>query len=106
VTEDTYTQRLEAIELTIEKATERTPDTKQFHVFLGDELKGSFKKLPEAQKLFARLKEESGWKPPPREQLSLQEQLSRERELHQRTAYMEYWSSSHKFRGGGRPKRK
>jgi hypothetical protein len=103
---ETYTQRLDAIALAIERATDRTPDAKQFHVFVGDELKGSFRRLPEAQKLFARLREESGWKPPPREQLPIDEQLARERELHQRSAYMEYWSNSHKFRGGGRPKRK
>jgi hypothetical protein len=103
---DTYVQRLDAVGLAIERATDRTPDTKQYHVFKEDELIASFKKLPDAQKLFGRLRDESGWKPPPKPGLSLPEMLARERELHQRTAYMEYWSQSHKFRGGGRPKRK
>jgi hypothetical protein len=104
--EETYSQRLDAIGLTIERATDRTPDTRQFHVFYGDELQGSFKKLPEAQKLFRRLKEESGWKPPPKEELTPEEMLVREREAHQRVAHLEYGSSSHMFRGGGRPRRK
>lgn len=104
--EDRYVQRLDAIELAIERDTKRTPDTSHYHVFLGDELKGSFRKLPDAQKLFARLRDESDWKPPEREELSLSEQLTREREMHQRTAHLEYWATSHKFRGGGRPRRK
>jgi hypothetical protein len=103
---DAYIQRLDAIGLAIERATDRTPDANQYHVFKGDELLGSFRRLPDAQKLFARLRDESGWKPPPKAELSPQEVLARERELHQRTAYMEYWSQSHRFRGGGRPKRK
>ncbi len=105
-TEDTYKQQLAGLNLTIERATDRTPDRRQFHVFYNDELKGSFKKLPEAQRLFARLRDESGWKPPEKEKLSPEEQLVREREMHQRVAHLEYWSQSHKFRGGGRPKRK
>ncbi len=104
--EDRYVQRLDAIDLAIERDSERAPDNQQYHVFLGDQLQGSFRKLPEAQKLFARLREESGWKPPEREELPLSERLAREREFHQRTAHLEYWSSSHKYRGGGRPKRK
>lgn len=39
-------------------------------------------------------------------ELSAEEMLIREREIHQRMAHLEYWSGSHKFRGGGRPKRK
>jgi hypothetical protein len=103
---NTYIQRLAAIELAIERDTERTPDTSHYHVFLADELKGSSRKLPDAQKLFTRLRDESDWKPPEREELSLSEQLTREREMHQRTAHLEYWATSHKFRGGGRPRRK
>jgi hypothetical protein len=38
--------------------------------------------------------------------LTPEEMLVREREAHQRVAHLEYWSTSHKFRGGGRPKRK
>lgn len=94
------------LDLTIERATERTPDTRNFHLFLNGELVESFKKLDAAQREFRRMRDESGWKPEPKPELSAAEKLARDRELTQRTAYMEYWSQSHKFRGGGRPKRK
>lgn len=105
-TEDNYKQQIQGLDLTIEKATERTPDSGQFHVFLHGEVKGSFKKLTQAQALFAELRQASGWKPPSPDKRSPEEQLMFEREMHQRMAHMEYWSNSHKFRGGGKPKRK
>jgi hypothetical protein len=105
-TDDTYKQQIQGLDLTIERATERTPDSKQFHVFFNGEVRGSFRKLDQAQKLFVRLRDESGWKAPANEKRSPEEQLIFEREMHQRMAHMEYWSNSHKFRGGGKPKRK
>lgn len=105
--EDSYVQRLPDLDLAIERATDRTPDARHFHIFLRGELVGSHKKLEAAQAQFKKLRDESGWKPPERvEELTTAEKLARERELHQRTAYMEYWSTSHKFRGGRRPRRK
>ena len=103
---DPYVQRIEGLNLTIERATERTPDKSNFHVFYNGELFGSHKKLAAAQGQFKKLRDKSGWKPKPREELPPGEMLARERELQQRTAYMEYWSQAHRFRGGGRPKRK
>ncbi len=101
-----YVQRLPGIDLTIEQATDRTPDAKRFHVFHNGELVGSHKTMQMAQMQFKTIRDESGWKPPPKVQLTAEEMLIRERETHQRLAHMEYWSTSHKFRGGGRPKRK
>jgi len=101
-----YVQSLVGIDLTIEQATERTPDQRGFHVFYNGELVGSHKRLPSAQEQFRKIRDESGWKPPPKPELSSEEMLIREREAHQRIAHLEYWSSSHNFRGGGRPKRK
>ncbi|MGH9322916.1 MAG: hypothetical protein ACRD3V_23900 [Vicinamibacteria bacterium] len=100
-----YTQRLPGIELSIERGTERTPDASGFHVFQDDEIVGSFRKLADAQKLFVRLRDESGWKPPERSESVAAEVIARDRELSDRMAYIEYWSSSHKFRVGGRPRR-
>jgi hypothetical protein len=102
-----YRQELPGLDLTIEQATERTPDKRSFHVFLRGELVGSHKKLDAAQRQFKKLRDESGWQPPERStDLTPEEMLARERELYQRSIYLEYWSQSHKFRGGGRPKRK
>lgn len=100
-----YVQSLTGINLTIEQATERTPTQTGFHVFYNGELVGSHKKLAAAQEQFKKLRDESGWKPPPKVELTPEEMLIREREAHQRVAHLEYWSSSHRFRGGGRPKR-
>lgn len=100
-----YVQTLAEVGLAVERATERTPDQTQFHVFRNEELVASFRKLPEAQRLFAKLKDESGWTPAGR-QLTAEEKLEHEKAIQDRMAYQEYWSQSHKFRGGGRPRRK
>jgi hypothetical protein len=101
-----FVQSLAGLDLTIEQATERTPDRKGFHVFRNGELAGSHKTLLAAQGQFRKLRDESGWAPPAKPELTPEEMLVREREAHQRVAHLEYWSTSHKFRGGGRPKRK
>jgi hypothetical protein len=97
-------QRIDGLELTIEQATDRTPDEKLFHVFYNGELVGLHKRLPAAQEQFKKLRDESGWQPPAKEELTPAERMARE--MHQRVAHMEYGATSHKFRGGGRPKRK
>ena len=100
-----YVQTLPEVGIAIERATERTPDDTQFHVFRGDEHVAAFKKLPDAQRLFTDLRDKSGWSPSV-EQLTPEERVEREKAIQDRMAYQEYWSSSHKFRGGGRPRRK
>ena len=103
---DRYVQQLEGLDLTIERATERTPDSRQYHVFHNGDLVGSHKKLPQAQNQFKKIRDESSWTPPERKgDLTVAEKLARDRELHQRTVQRVYWSQSHRFRGGGRPKR-
>lgn len=103
---DPFVQRIAGLDLTIEQATERTPDKRSFHVFYNGDLVGSHKRLPAAQQQFKKLRDESGWKPPEKPELSPTEMMIREREAHQRLAHFEYWSNSASFRGGGRPKRK
>lgn len=103
---DPFVQRIAGIDLTIEQATARAPDKKRFHIFHNGELVGSHKTLPAAQAQFRKVRDESGWTPPPKPELSPEEMMLREREMHQRVAHLEYWATSHKFRGGGRPKRK
>lgn len=104
--DEPYKQMLPGLDLTIEKATERTPDSRDYHVILGGRIVASHRRLPAAQEVFRRLRDESGWTPPERVELSPEEKLVRDRELTQRTAHLEYWSQAHKFSRGGRPKRK
>lgn len=103
---DTFVQRIEGLDLTIEQATERTPDSTRFHVFHDGQLVGSHKKLEAAQTQFKQIRDASGWRPPPRPELTPEEMMIREREMQQRAAHLEYWATSHRFRRGGRPKRK
>ena len=60
---DPYVQSLAGIDLTIEQATERTPDEKLFHVFYNGEVVRSYKKLPAAQEHFRKIRDESDWQP-------------------------------------------
>ncbi len=62
--DDTYVQRLEGLDLTIERATARTPDKRRYHVFLNGELKGSHVRLAAAQAEFKHLRDAAGWQPP------------------------------------------
>jgi hypothetical protein len=103
---DAYIQRLDGLDLRIEKATDRAPDDDRYHVFRDGELLNSFRSLTQAQALFRQLRDDSGWRPPERADLTPKEKLGREKLARDRLHYLDYWGSSHKFRGGGRPKRK
>jgi hypothetical protein len=94
-----YIQMLEVVGLAIERPTGRTPDKTRFHVFQRDELVMSFRRLPDAQRLFVKLREESEWRPRGSE-MTTAEKLELERQILDRMAYREYWSQPHKFRDG------
>ncbi len=102
-----YRQQLPAIDLSIEQATDRTPDAKLFYVFYrGDEV-GRHRRLQAAQEQFKQLRTDSGWTPPERvDDRTPAQKIADEREAVQASAFAEYWGNSHKYRGGGRPKRK
>jgi hypothetical protein len=104
--DEPFIQCLDGLDLTIEKATPRTPDRRQFHVFYDGQLVGSFGTLAAARLAFLKLRDESGWTPPSRRELTAEERLEREMRARDRLTYLDYWASSHKFRGGGRPKRR
>jgi hypothetical protein len=101
-----FVQRLDGTDLSIEKATDRTPDRSRYHVFRGADIVGAFRSLPPALALFRELRDESGWTPPNPPKLTTEEQARREREAQDRLDYLEYWGTSHRFRGGGKPKRR
>lgn len=101
-----FVQRLEGLDLTVERATDRTPDRSRYHVLYRAKIVGSFRTLPEASALFRELRDGSGWSPPETQEVSGEERLRREREAKDRLDYLDYWGSSHQFKGGGRPKRR
>jgi hypothetical protein len=87
---DAYVQRLPALDLSIERATERTPSRSAYYVFSGEEIMGSFRRLPDAQARFRELRESSGWTPPERED-DPQDRFEREKEANERYRQVEHW---------------
>lgn len=96
---DNYIQRLPDLDLAIERAAERTPDSSRYHLFRGDEVVGSFRRLPEAQARFRELRDESGWKPPGAVARDPEERLQREREARERSNQAEHWHRVSSRRG-------
>lgn len=86
----TYVQRLPAIGLAIERATDRTPDARRYHLYRRDELLGSFTKLADAQARFREARDESGWTAPERK-ADPSEALAREKEAGERYRQAEHW---------------
>jgi hypothetical protein len=95
----TYVQSLPGLDLTIERATDRTPDVVRYHVYRGGELVESYRRLPEAQARFRQLRDESGWQPPRLEHLDAEERMRREADARGRSAQIEHWHRVSNRRG-------
>ena len=100
-----YRQVLAEIGLSIERATERTPDQRLFYVFLNGESLGSHRTLAAAQKQFLKARDEAGWKPPERH-LDPEGAIARDKEFAARAEYQEFWRGAARDRGGYATKRK
>jgi hypothetical protein len=81
---------LPALDLAIERATERTPDATRYYVFRGEEVVAAFRRLPEAQARFREIRDASGWRPAERDSDS-EERLKRENEARERFRQLEHW---------------
>ena len=101
-----FLQRLEGFDLSIERATDRSPDRRRYHVFLDGRLVDWFRSLRDAPDSFRRLRDESGWVAPDRAQLSPAERLERQRADTERLDYLEYWGTSHQHRARWNPRRR
>ncbi len=88
--QDAYIQRLPALDLAIERATERTPDTTRYYVYRGDEVVAAFPRLSQAQARFREIRDASGWRPPEPES-DPEERLRRENEARERFRQLEHW---------------
>ena len=93
-----YRQSIPDLSLSIERATDATPDDGKYYVIHEGRSVGSFRVLKRAQELFRQLVDESGYDPAPAEHAKTASQMMTER-------YMEakdlYWADSYKYRGGG-----
>lgn len=93
-----YRQSIPDLGLSIERATEATPDDDKYYVIRNGESLGSYRALKRAQEAFRLLVQESGYQPTPSGSAKTASQMMTER-------YMEakdlYWADSYKHRGGG-----
>lgn len=104
--DDRYVQRLPGVDVTLERATERTPDKTRYHVFDGDRLVASYKRVKDAQAVFREVALKRGWRPTEPTEKDAGDILAREKEARDRAAYEEYWGSATSYRRAGRPKRR
>lgn len=95
---DSYRQYIPDLNLSIERYTEQTPNDGKYYVLQNGEVLGSFRSLKQAQEIFKKVVQESGYKPSPPKRSKTTSELMTER-------YMEakelYWADSHRYRGGG-----
>lgn len=92
-----YRQHLPALDLSLERDTERTPDDGCWYLLQGDEQLGRFRSEKSARQAWARAVDESGWQPEKRE-IDPKERLQRDAERRERERFLEYWGNSHKHR--------
>jgi hypothetical protein len=98
--DDSYVQRLPALDLAIERNTERVPPDGGYYLLRGGAQLGRFRSLKAAKAAWDEVVRESGWKPERREQ-DPRELLVRERTMQENERFNEFWGSSHKFRAKG-----
>ena len=95
---DSYRQAIPDLNLSIEKATDKVPNDGKYHVLRNEEVLGSFRSLKQAQELYRKMVQESGYKPAPVVTTKSAAEMATENYL---AAKDLYWSESHKHRGGG-----
>ena len=93
-----YRQSIPDLGLSIERATESTPDDGKYHVIHKGKAIGSFRILKQAQELFRQVIEESGYNPTPATHGKTTSQMMTERYMESKDLY---WADSYKHRGGG-----
>jgi len=93
-----FKQAILDLELSIERATERTPEPSKYYVFHKGTMAGFFHTLKAAQARYKQIVDESGFKPKIEIKPKSASQLDIERYL---DAKDNYWASSYKHRGSG-----
>src|SRR4051812_24109170 len=96
-----YRQGIPAIDLYIERGTERVPPDGRYHVVHGGKVVGSYRGLRGAQACYRNRLAESGYVPAPSPQLSADEQLRHENIERDLLRSASFWAESHRYGGGG-----
>ena len=93
-----YRQSIPELGISIERATESTPDDSKFYVFLGGETIGSYRSLKKAQEVFKEAIRESGFQPSATKTGRTPSEMMTERYMESKDLY---WANSYRYRGGG-----
>jgi|SRR5579883_322686 hypothetical protein len=96
-----YRQGIPAIDLYIERGTERVPADGRYHVTLQGAVVGSFRSLKGAQSCYRRKLHESGYTPQPQPQMSAEEQLRHENIERDLLRSASFWAESHRYGAAG-----
>lgn len=95
-----YRQHLPALDLSLERETERVPHDGYWYLLRGGEQVGRFRSERAARDAWKRVVDESGWRPEKRE-IDAEERRRLDVERRERERFLEYWGNSHKFRARG-----
>jgi hypothetical protein len=96
-----YRQGIPAIDLFIERGTERVPADGRYHVVQAGEVVGSYRGLKAAQRRYRQQLDAIGYVPAPRAELSTDEQLRREDLERDLLRSASFWAESYRHGGGG-----
>lgn len=95
---DLYRQYIPDLDLSIERYTQEVPSDGKYHVLRNGEVSGSFRSLKQAQDVFRKFVQDSGYKPSSPESSKTASEIMTERHLDEKELY---WADSHRYRGGG-----
>jgi hypothetical protein len=96
-----YRQGIQAIDLFIERGTERVPADRRYHLVRQGTIVASFRTLRGAQRCYRQLLEASGYVPAPQAGLSADEQIRHENLERDLLRSASFWAESHRYSGGG-----
>ena len=96
-----YRQGIPAIDLYIERCTERTPADGRYHVLKDGVVVGSFRGLKGAQACYRSRLEASGYTPTPLPQRSTEEQIRHENIERDLLRSASFWAESYRHGSGG-----
>jgi hypothetical protein len=100
-TGERYRQGIPAIDLYIERGTERVPADGRYHVVHAEQVVGSYRGLRGAQACYRSRLAASGYVPAAPPRLSAEEQLRHENIERDLLRSASFWAESHRYGGGG-----
>ncbi len=96
-----YKQGVPAIDLFIERDTERVPCDHRYHVVERGAVVASFRTLRAAQRRYQERLQALNYTPAPAEQVSVDERLRKENLERDLLRSASYWAESYRYGGGG-----